>query len=53
MTEPRYSIPKDIPPSAQATEQKLRQIREDATEAEKMHARLALAGKPVIRRVAA
>lgn len=38
MTEPRYSIPKDIPPSAQATEQKLRQIREDATVSQKAEA---------------
>lgn len=38
MTEPRYSIPKDIPPSAQATEQKLRQIREDTTVSEKAEA---------------
>lgn len=38
MMEPRYSIPKDIPPSAQATEQKLRQIREDATVREKAEA---------------
>ena len=38
MTEPHYSIPKDIPPSAQATEQKLRQIREDVTVSEKAEA---------------
>lgn len=38
MTEPHYSIPKDIPPSAQATEQKLRQIREAVTVSDKLAA---------------
>jgi hypothetical protein len=36
--EPLYRVPKDIPQAAQATEQKLRQIRENVTVSEKAEA---------------
>ena len=38
MTEPLYRVPKDIPASAQAREQQLRQIRESATVSDKIDA---------------
>ena len=38
MIEPLYRVPKDIPASAAAKEQQLRQIREDATVREKAEA---------------
>lgn len=36
--EPLYRMPKDIPHAAQAKEQRLRQIREQATIADKLEA---------------
>ena len=53
MTEPLYRVPKDIPASAAATEQKLRQIRESATVSDKIAALRTMATFEVIRTVAA
>ena len=53
MTEPLYRVPKDIPASAAATEQKLRQIREQATASERMTIWQSLWSMPQVPKVAA